>query len=62
MGIFLGWLGIGRFYLGYPGLGTAQLIVSICTCGLGWIWGIVDGIMILMGSVSVDGHGVPLGD
>lgn len=26
---FLGWLGIGRFYLGYSGLGALQLILGL---------------------------------
>ena len=60
--IFLGGLGIGRFYLGYTGVGVAQLIITICTCGFGAIWGFVDGILILTGSPNVDANGVPLSD
>lgn len=60
--IFLGGLGIGRFYLGYTGLGVAQLLVSIFTCGVGSIWGFVDGILILCGQLDTDANGVPLRD
>ncbi|MCL2281638.1 MAG: TM2 domain-containing protein [Dehalococcoidia bacterium] len=60
--IFLGWLGIGRFYLGYNGIAIAQLLVSIFTFGIGAIWPLIDGILILTGSVATDGKGVPLKD
>ena len=52
--------GIGRFYLGYTGIGVAQLLVTIFTCGFGAIWGMIDGIMILTGSVQTDADGRPL--
>jgi TM2 domain-containing membrane protein YozV len=48
LGIALGSFGVGRFYTGHVGLGVAQLLVSVFTCGLGHIWGLVDGIMILV--------------
>jgi len=48
LGIFLGGFGVGRFYTGHTGLGVAQLLVSLGTCGLGSIWGLIDGIMILV--------------
>jgi TM2 domain-containing membrane protein YozV len=49
--IFLGSLGVGRFYLGYTTIGVLQLVVSFATCGIGSIWGLIDGIMILIGNV-----------
>jgi len=58
----LGGLGIGRFYLGYNNIGVAQLLVTIFTCGIGAIWCLVDGIMILTGSVPTDANGIPLRD
>ena len=54
--------GVGRFYLGFTGMGVAQLLVTIFTCGIGAIWEWIDGIMILCGSVKVDARGVPLKD
>ena len=59
--IFLGYFGIGRFYLGYTGMGLAQLFTSFL-CGVGYIWAFIDGILILCGKVDVDGKGVPLKD
>jgi TM2 domain-containing membrane protein YozV len=49
--IFLGGFGVGRFYLGYTNIGVLQLVVTIVTCGVGSIWGLIDGIMILIGNV-----------
>ncbi|WP_278265954.1 TM2 domain-containing protein [Nocardia sp. AG03] len=59
--IFVGGLGIGRFYLGYTGLGIAQIAVTICTCGFGVVWTLVDGILMLTGKVP-DVQGRPLRD
>ena len=49
--IFIGSLGIGRFYLGYTTIGVLQIVVSFATCGIGSVWGLIDGIMILIGNV-----------
>jgi TM2 domain-containing membrane protein YozV len=66
LGIFLGWLGVHNFYLGYYGRGVAQLLLSLCCCfvlsPLVSIWGLIEGILILTGSISTDGNGVPLRD
>ncbi len=63
LSIFLGQFGVGRFYLGHVGLGIAQIAVTVLTCGLGgWIWGLVEGIMILTGSMNTDAEGRPLRD
>lgn len=51
--------GIGRLYLGYIGIGLAQLFLSfVC---IGYIWSIIDGILILTGSVDRDAEGNVLG-
>lgn len=62
LGIFLGGFGVHRFYLGYTGIGIAQIAVTIFTCGLGALWGTIEGIMILVDSPSfaTDANGVPL--
>ena len=66
LGILLGALGVHNFYLGYTGRAVAQLLISILSCGiLSWasaIWGLVEGIMVLTGSITVDGQGRPLRD
>lgn len=63
LGILLGGLGIHRFYLGYVGIGIAQIVVTIVTLGIGSIWGFIEGILILTGSsITTDAKGVPLRD
>jgi TM2 domain-containing membrane protein YozV len=58
----LGLVGIGRIYLGYTGLGVAQLVVGLITCGIGAvIWGIIDAILLLTDKVR-DPEGRPLRD
>jgi TM2 domain-containing membrane protein YozV len=69
LGILLGGLGIHRFYLGYTGIGVAQLVLclsGIFTCGLttiaASIWGLVEGILILTGSMDRDAQGNALAE
>ena len=50
-------LGIGRFYMGQTGLGAAQLVVTIVTCGIGAIWPFIDGIVILVSDAPKDADG-----
>lgn len=60
--IFIGGFGVGRFYLGYNQIAIWQIVVTVVTCGIaGPIWGLVDGILILMGKVP-DPYGRPLRD
>ena len=47
LGILLGGLGIHKFYLGYTKEGVIQLIVSVCTCGIGSVIGLIEGIIYL---------------
>ena len=39
--------GIGRFYIGDTKIGVLQLLVAIFTCGIGGLWSLIDGIIIL---------------
>ncbi|HEY0072681.1 MAG TPA: TM2 domain-containing protein [Abditibacteriaceae bacterium] len=59
LGIFLGGLGIHRFYMGYHSIGWLQILVTVCTCGYGSIWGFIEGIVILCGGMK-DAQGRPL--
>lgn len=59
--LMLGGIGLGRFYLGYKTIALAQILANLCTCGIaGTVWGFVDGILILNGSVKEDAKGNPL--
>jgi hypothetical protein len=55
LSIFLGGLGVDRFYLGYTGLGIAKLL-TLGGCG---IWSIIDIILIATGKLP-DAEGRPL--
>ena len=62
LGLFLGGLGVHRFYLGYVGIGIAQILVTLVTFGLGALWGFIEGILILTGSTNKDAKGQALRD
>jgi TM2 domain-containing membrane protein YozV len=59
LGIFLGWLGIHNFYLGYTVKGLIQLCLGVSVVGspISWIWGFIEGIFILSGGINQDGQG-----
>lgn len=65
-GIFLGVFGVHRFYLGYIGIGVAQLLITVLSCGVlsfvTFIWGLIEGILILSGNINKDAKGVALRD
>ena len=46
-GILLGGLGIHKFYLGYTKEGIIQIVVTVVTCGIGSIIGLIEGIIYL---------------
>jgi len=66
LGIFLGAFGVHNFYLGYTGKAVAQLLITILSLGflavVSSIWGLIEGVMILTGSIKTDAKGVPLSD
>ena len=62
LGIFLGGFGIHNFYLGFTVKAVGQLVLTICSCGIGGIWGFIEGILILCGNINTDANGVPLKD
>jgi TM2 domain-containing membrane protein YozV len=68
LGIFLGGLGIHRFYLGYTTIGIVQLLLTVFlgvfTFGLVGLWGFIEGIMILAGAnyFRQDAKGIMLRD
>ncbi len=62
LGIFLGAWGVHSFYLGDSKKGVIQIVVSLVTCGIGGLWGLIEGVMILTGNINTDANGVPLVD
>ena len=65
-GIFLGMFGVHRFYLGYIGIGLAQCLLTVLSCFIlapfVYIWGLVEGILVLAGSINKDAKGFSLKD
>ena len=66
LGIFLGGLGVHNFYLGFTGKAVAQLLISLLSCGalavVSAVWGLIEGILVLTGSINRDASGMMLGD
>lgn len=66
LAILLGVFGVHNFYLGYTGRAVAQLLMTLLSCGIlsvvSGIWSLVEGIMLLTGSTTVDGFGDVLAD
>ena len=64
LGICLGTFGVHNFYLGYNGKAIAQLLISLLSCliltPVTFIWGLIEGILILTGDINVDAEGNPL--
>ena len=66
LGILLGCFGVHNFYLGYTSKAIAQLLISVLSCfilsPIAAIWGLIEGIMILTGSIDTDSEGRKLTD
>lgn len=60
LGLFLGGFGVHNFYLGNTGKAAIQIVVSLVTCGVGSIWGFIEGILILCGRIHTDASGAEL--
>lgn len=60
LGILLGGFGIHNFYLGFNGKAIAQLLITLLSVGfLSWIsaiWGLVEGILILVSKPGEQWH------
>ena len=60
LGIVLPGTGVHRFYLGYIGVGIAQILANLL-CFTGVVWGFIEGVLILSGSgITTDANGIPL--
>ena len=46
-GILIGGLGVHKFILGYTKEGIIQIVITICTCGIGGLIGFIEGIIYL---------------
>ena len=48
LGILLGGLGVHHFYLGSTVAGVIEIVLTCVTCGIGYVLGLVEGILILV--------------
>lgn len=68
LGMYLGFLGVHNFYLGNTGKAVAQLLLGTIGSAVGigpvisMIWGMIESVQILSGTITVDGHGSPIID
>lgn len=62
LGIFLGSFGVHNFYLGFTNKAILQIVLTVVTCGVAGIWGFIEGILILTGSINKDANGMPFVD
>ena len=66
LGILLGCFGVHNFYLGYTGKAIGQLLITLLSCFIfsliSAIWGFIEGILILCGSIDKDANGHKLAD
>jgi len=67
LGILLGGFGVHNFYLGNTSKGVIQVGLTLCgiftfgiTSVISEIWGLVEGILILVGHINEDVDGNPL--
>jgi TM2 domain-containing membrane protein YozV len=57
LGIFAGGFGVHNFYLGRIAIGILQVAVTLLTFGVGSVWGLVEGVLILCGRMDNDSKG-----
>ena len=47
LGIFAGFVGANKFYLGYINQGLIQIVLNVCTCGAASVIPFIEGIIYL---------------
>lgn len=65
LGLFTGWLGLHRIYLGFYRIAILQLTVTAVTLyfgapGYAYVWGFVEGFLLMAGLMHKDAKGRPL--
>ncbi len=57
LGFVFGAIGLHRIYLGFYGIGIAQILVTLITGGYGVVWGFVEAVLLLTGHIYKDAKG-----
>ncbi|WP_305910059.1 TM2 domain-containing protein [Methylomarinum sp. Ch1-1] len=57
LGFLFGAIGLHRIYLGFYGLGIAQILVTLITGGYGVVWGFTEAVLLLTGHIYKDAKG-----
>ncbi|WP_031433902.1 TM2 domain-containing protein [Methylomarinum vadi] len=57
LGLLFGAVGLHRIYLGFYGLGIAQILVTLITGGYGVMWGFIEGVLLMTGHIYKDAKG-----
>lgn len=60
LSLLFGFVGGGRFYLGYRKIGIFQIIATVVTLGFATVWGFIETILLLMNRIVKDAEGRPL--
>jgi len=60
LGLFLGFAGVHRLYLGFYWLGIMQIVVTYLSGGYGVVWGFVEAVLLFTGHMYKDAKGRPL--
>lgn len=60
LALFLGGIGAHRFYLGFYGIGFAQIALTVLTVGYGVVWGVIEFFLLLTNNINKDAQGRPL--
>jgi TM2 domain-containing membrane protein YozV len=57
LGLVFGAIGLHRIYLGFYGIGIAQILLTLVTGGYGVMWGFIEGILLFTGHIYKDAKG-----
>ncbi len=61
LGIFFGFIGLHRIYLGFYPIAIAQIFISfVLGFQYGFMWGIIEGVLIISKLINKDVKGRPL--
>ena len=60
LGVFLGFIGLHRLYLGFYGIAAIQIVIFSIFGAVAAFWGFTEGILLFGGHIYKDAKGRPL--